>query len=80
MKTRTSGFEAKPLTKPSTLVLRLNQETRTPHLYIHGADRTQRHPTSRLTGHRVPDLCNYPCVTPHVSKPHDYVNHMFMRL
>jgi hypothetical protein len=20
------------------------------------------------------------CVTPHVSKPHDYVNHMFMRL
>jgi hypothetical protein len=19
------------------------------------------------------------CVTPHVSKPHDYVNHMFMR-
>jgi hypothetical protein len=21
-----------------------------------------------------------PCVTPHVSKPHDYVNHMFMRL
>jgi hypothetical protein len=20
------------------------------------------------------------CVTPHVSKPHDYINHMFMRL
>jgi hypothetical protein len=22
----------------------------------------------------------FPIVTPHVSKPHDYVNHMFMRL
>jgi hypothetical protein len=23
---------------------------------------------------------SYVCVTPHVSKPHDYINHMFMRL
>jgi hypothetical protein len=37
-----SGFEA----KPSTLVLRLNQETRAPRLYVHGADRTRHHPTT----------------------------------
>jgi hypothetical protein len=46
--------------KPSTLVLRLNQETRFPHLYMHGADRTWRHPTSWSPGHRVPDLCDNP--------------------
>jgi hypothetical protein len=46
--------------KPSTLVLRLNQETRAPHLHVHGADRTQRHPTSRSPDHQVPDLCEHP--------------------
>jgi hypothetical protein len=28
----------------------------------------------------VLELVVHPVVTPHVSKPHDYVNHMFMRL
>jgi hypothetical protein len=41
----------------TTLVLRSNQETRTPHLLVHGADHTRRHPASRSFGHRVPDLC-----------------------
>jgi hypothetical protein len=45
-KTVAAGFEAKPLTKPSTLVLRLNQETHAPRLHVHGADRTWCHPTS----------------------------------
>jgi hypothetical protein len=27
---------------------------------VHGADRTQRHPTSRSSGHRVPDPCDHP--------------------
>jgi hypothetical protein len=40
-----------------TLVLRLNQETHAPRLLVHGADHTQRHPTSRSSGHRVLDLC-----------------------
>jgi hypothetical protein len=44
----------------STLVLRLNEETHAPRLHVHGADRTRRHPTSRLPGHRVPDLCDHP--------------------
>jgi hypothetical protein len=39
------GFEAQTNEKPSTLVLRLNQETRPPRLHVHGAGRT-RHPTS----------------------------------
>jgi hypothetical protein len=42
--------------KPSTLVLRLNQEIHAPRLLVHGADRTWRHPTSRSSGHRVPNL------------------------
>jgi hypothetical protein len=46
--------------KPSTLVLRLNQETWAPRLHVYGADRTRRHPTSRSPDHRVPDLCNHP--------------------
>jgi hypothetical protein len=46
--------------KPSTLVLRLNQETRAPSLHMSGADRTRCHPTSRPSGHRVPDLCDHP--------------------
>jgi hypothetical protein len=41
----------------STLVLRLNQETRTPRLLVYGADYTQRHSTSQSSSHRVPDLC-----------------------
>jgi hypothetical protein len=46
--------------KPSILVLRLNQEICAPHLHVHDADRTQRHPTSRSASHRVPDLCDHP--------------------
>jgi hypothetical protein len=42
---------------PSTMVLRLSQETRAPRLLVHGADYTQHHPTSRSSGHQVPDLC-----------------------
>jgi hypothetical protein len=45
--------------KLSTLVLRLNQETRSPSLHVPGADRKWRHPTSQSPGHRVPDLCNH---------------------
>jgi hypothetical protein len=39
---------------------RLDQETRAPHLHMHGANRTRRHPTSRSSGHRVPDLSDHP--------------------
>jgi hypothetical protein len=46
--------------KPSTLVLRLNQETRAPHLHVHGADRIRHHPTSQPPDHRVPDLRDHP--------------------
>jgi hypothetical protein len=65
---RHGDFEAE-ITKPvlsvlrpkegnsSTLVLRLNQETRAPHLHVHGVDRRQRHPTSRSPDHQVHDLC-----------------------
>jgi hypothetical protein len=45
--------------KPSTLVLRFNQETRAPRLHVHGVDRTHRHPTSRSPDQRVPDLCDH---------------------
>jgi hypothetical protein len=41
----------------STLVLKPNQETRAPRLYVHGTDRTRRHLASRLSDHRAPDLC-----------------------
>jgi hypothetical protein len=40
--------------------LRVNQETRAPSLHVPGGDRTRRHPTSRPSGHRVPDLCDHP--------------------
>jgi hypothetical protein len=43
--------------KPSTLVLRLNQEICAPHLHVHGADRTRCHPTSRSLGHPIRLLC-----------------------
>jgi hypothetical protein len=43
--------------KPSTLVLRLKQVTCAPALLVHGTDRIQRHPTSRSSDHRVPDMC-----------------------
>jgi hypothetical protein len=46
--------------KPSTLVLKLNQETRTPSLHIPGADLTWRHLISQPPGRRVPDLCDHP--------------------
>jgi hypothetical protein len=63
LETVTTGFEAKPAKtthKLLTLVLRLNQETRAPNLHVPGADRTQRHPTSRPPSHWVPDLCDHP--------------------
>jgi hypothetical protein len=46
--------------KPSTLVLRLNQEIHVPSLHVSGADRTRCHPKSRPAGHRVLDLCDHP--------------------
>jgi hypothetical protein len=52
-------FWGQTIHKPLTLVLRLNQETHAPHLHMHGTDRTWRHSTSRSSGHRVPDLCDY---------------------
>jgi hypothetical protein len=69
-KTVATGFEAKlEKTVPVVLrpnywqtfpmVLRPNQETRATRIYVHGADRTQRHPTSRSSGHRLPDLCDH---------------------
>jgi hypothetical protein len=39
-------FWGQTIDKLSTLVLRLNQETRTPRLHVHSADRTRRHPTT----------------------------------
>jgi hypothetical protein len=36
---------------PTTLVLKLNQETRAPRLLVHDADRTQHHPASRSSDH-----------------------------
>jgi hypothetical protein len=84
--TGATGFEAQPRNpkppilrpnreKPLTLVLRPNQETHAPHLLIHGADHTRRHPTSWSPGHQVPDLCltipsplhqvSYSCHIPH---------------
>jgi hypothetical protein len=45
--------------KPSTLVLRLNQETRAPHLHMHDAHHTRCHPTSRSPGYRLPKLCDH---------------------
>jgi hypothetical protein len=59
---------------PPTLVLRPNQETCAPCLLVHVANRTQCQPTSRSSGHRVPDLCltipnpihqvSYSCLNP----------------
>jgi hypothetical protein len=46
--------------KSSTLVLRLNQEIRAPRLHVHGADRTQCHPTSQSPGHQVSDPWDHP--------------------
>jgi hypothetical protein len=54
------GFEVQTDEKLSTLVLRLNQETSTPSLHMPGADCTRLHPTSRLSDHRVLDLCDQP--------------------
>jgi hypothetical protein len=46
--------------KPSTFVLKLNQETCAPHLYVHSANHTLHHPISRSSDHWVPDLCDHP--------------------
>jgi hypothetical protein len=78
------GFEAKP-GNPKPPVLRPNrekpskQEIRAPRLLVHGADRTQHHPTSRSFSHQVPDLCliipgplhqvSYSCHDPHCCPP-----------
>jgi hypothetical protein len=42
------------------MVLKLNQEIHAPRLHVHGADRTRHHPTSRSSGHRVPNMCDHP--------------------
>jgi hypothetical protein len=42
---------------PSTLILRPNQETRAPHLFMHSVDRKRHHPTSRSSDHRVSNMC-----------------------
>jgi hypothetical protein len=65
---------------PSTLVLRLNQETRSPRLLVYGTDCTRCHPTSRSSSHRVPDLCltisdhlhqvSYSCLDSHRCPPY----------
>jgi hypothetical protein len=67
MRNRSSGFDTKSLINRPTLVLRLNQETCAPYLHMHGVDRTWRHPTSRSSGHQVPDLCDYSGPVHHVS-------------
>jgi hypothetical protein len=54
--TRAVDFEVK-IGKPSTFVLRLNQETRAPSLHVHGTDHTWHHLTSRSPSHWVSDLC-----------------------
>jgi hypothetical protein len=59
-KTVAIGFEVQTDEKPSTLVLRLNQEIRAPHLHMHGVNCTRCHPTSWSLGHWVPDLCDHP--------------------
>jgi hypothetical protein len=59
-KKQSQWFWGQTTDKPSTLVLRLNQETGASRLRVHGADHTRCHPTSRSSGHRVPDLCYHP--------------------
>jgi hypothetical protein len=59
LETIATGFEAKSA-KTVRVVLRLNQETHAPSLYVPGADRTRRHPTSRPSDHQVPDMCDHP--------------------
>jgi hypothetical protein len=56
-KNLTQRFRGQTTDKPSTLVLRLNQETCSPRLLMHSVDCIQCHPTSRPSGHRLPDLC-----------------------
>jgi hypothetical protein len=71
VKITAASFEGKPLEivrvvlgqtthKPLTLILRLNQETHAPSRHVPSADLTWRHPTSRLSDHQVPNLCDYP--------------------
>jgi hypothetical protein len=63
--------------KPSTLALRLNQETCTPCLHMHGADRTRRHWTSQSpateysTCATIPDLCTRSLTPARSSSLHD---------
>jgi hypothetical protein len=54
--TRATGFELQ-IGKLLILVLSLNQETYAPRLLVHGTDCTRCHPTSRSSGHQVPELC-----------------------
>jgi hypothetical protein len=42
--------------KSSNMDLRLNQETHSPHLLVHGTDCTQCYPNSRSPDHWVPDV------------------------
>jgi hypothetical protein len=47
-------FWGQTTNKPSTLVLRLNYETRASRLYVYGADLTQHHPASRSLATEYP--------------------------
>jgi hypothetical protein len=72
-------FDAQ-ITKPPTLILRLNQATRSPRLLVHGADHKRRHPTSWSSDHWVPNLyltilsplhqVSYSCLDPHYCPPY----------
>jgi hypothetical protein len=85
MKNRPSDFEAKPLTNRLTLVLRLNEETRAPHLHMHseiahGATRPLDHPATEyptcatISGHlhQVAYYCHDPhrCTSCHTCQLH----------
>jgi hypothetical protein len=73
-----SDFDAQ-ITKPPTLILRLNQKTCAHRLLVHGADHKQCHPTSWSSGHRVPNLyltissplhqVSYSCLDPRCYPP-----------
>jgi hypothetical protein len=84
------NFEAQ-ITKPSPPVLRLNRETHASRLlHVYDANRTQRHPTSRSSGHRVPNLCliipdplhqvSYSCLDPRRCMPCCICHLYIMRL
>jgi hypothetical protein len=68
--TVTTGFKVKP-TETVHVILKSShsqtidlgfeaqQETCASRLHVHGADRTQRHPSSQSPGHRVSNMCDH---------------------